>query len=119
MNFSVTGELNKGIILLAGPLFPGIADFTSISPLIGSLDIGSNPLVGGVPGSLTVLADGTGTFLPPTLFNLIWNTGADGDFALSVALPPGIPSGFEVPMQAVVQRTGGSSISNCVVLKIQ
>lgn len=119
MEIDIEGEINQPILLLTGPLNPGVADYTGISPLIGKFDIGGPLDPMGIPTSLVVLADGSGQQLPPTLFNLIWNTGLDGVFSLSAALPPGIPSGFAIPMQAVIFRTGGVSLSNAVVLNIQ
>ncbi|MCB9834176.1 MAG: hypothetical protein H6807_17065 [Planctomycetes bacterium] len=120
MDISIAGEVNQPIIMLSGPLNILAADYTSLDPNIGQFDIGGSfNTMTGLPNGLVVLADGTGTQAPPTLFNLIWNTGITGTFSLAVALPPVIPSGFQIPMQAVVLRTGGASISNAVVLVTQ
>ena len=118
MSITIEGEVNQPILLLAGPLNVLVADYTSLDPLLGTFDIGGPLDVNGIPTLLSVLADGSAQQLPPTLFNLIWNTGLDGSFDLDVALSPGLPPGFTISMQAVVMRAGGASISNCVVLGV-
>ncbi|MCA9319258.1 MAG: choice-of-anchor J domain-containing protein, partial [Planctomycetes bacterium] len=100
MIFDFGGAPNQPILLLAGPLNPGITTF----PGIGQLDIGANPVVGGVPSSLFVVADGN-LVTPPDLF---FRTDLFGG-ARFVYPTPNLPPGSFLNLQAIL-FTGGPSV---------
>ncbi|MCA9323047.1 MAG: hypothetical protein KDB53_20060 [Planctomycetes bacterium] len=105
------GAPNQPIVVLAGSLNPGIV----LLPGIGRFDIGSGPILGGVPSNLFLVADGTLGTAPDFFFR----TQGNGELELSFPTP-NLPPGLLFNLQAIF-FTGGASViamSNTVQVNI-
>ena len=110
VDFSIEGEANQAIILLAGNL--NVGSFTA--PGIGQLDIGSTNPAGGAPLGLSILADGTGS----GFLNSMMNTTPAGIQTMSLGTPA-LPSGIYASFQAVVFNSASIiAFTNVVELSI-
>jgi len=110
VDFTIEGEANQPIILLAAGLNVGVFAV----PGIGQLDIGMANPAGGAPTGLAVLANGTA----PGFLNSMFNTTPGGIQTISLGTPA-LPSGIYAAFQAVVfNSTSIISFSNAVELAI-
>ncbi|MEE9391657.1 MAG: S8 family serine peptidase [Planctomycetota bacterium] len=112
LDISIVGVPNQAILLLMGPLNVGSAVFNPQ----GQLDCGTAIVSGtGVPGGLSIVADGNA----PGFLNSLFNLSSNGTFDFSFSIPASL-SGFHSCFQAVVFNGQASvvSISNAVDLLI-
>jgi hypothetical protein len=112
LDMSISGAPNQPIILLAGPLNIGVADYSGLG--IGQLDIGV-PAVP-IPSNIVILADGTSG---GGLFGFYFVTDGAGSFEFSIG-STALPVGTNITFQAAVLNGGPSvvSLSNAVNLTI-
>ncbi|MFT7619672.1 MAG: hypothetical protein ACI97A_003328 [Planctomycetota bacterium] len=113
VTFSWEGQANSGLICMFGPQFENIASFGAP---VGQLDIGSLPLVGGVPGSLFIFGDfNLAAF---SLFDAQFFCGAVGDGFIAFQLSPIFVPGFLTRFQCVMNPAGQFFLSNAVDVTI-
>lgn len=107
LEFTFEGNANQAIILMFGALNPGAGNF----PPSGQIDIGvPGP---GLPGGITLAADGNA----PGFLNSLFNTGPNGTAILSFTTPQ-YPLGILTTFQAGIYHPTGLAVTNAVQVTI-
>ncbi len=109
MNMTWSGQNNALMLCLFGPGNDNIANF---GPAIGQLDIGTLPLVGGIPSLLFVFGDGN--LALTSLFHAFFFTGPAGTGGINFQVSPAFAPGPLTRFQCVMNPAGQFFISNAV-----
>ena len=105
LDFTLEGEAGQPIILLAGPLNPGVLNAAPF----GQLDIGGPEFAG-----VTLVVDGS----QPGFLNSLFVIGSMGSTNMSFVVPPNL-SGLVIALQAVIPNTANIiGFSNAVQLTV-